>query len=307
MGHSKFLLCPLRAYLTNSLHCMDDVSWINSGTKGQTSRSRSHGLLEVFAVSVLWLRGYFTNMLDVWHKYNPWGDVVSRTISRSKVQRSWSHRLFELFAVSTPWLCDQFNSFHMWHKYNPWGVMCRTPFLGQKVKVTWVIQSFCCVCFMPVWQIHFIHGTNATLMGRCVAHYLLVKRSKVKVTVNFKVRSMATCLFDQFAWYVAQIKAMRGQYVPHHFQVKRSQSGSHRSFKVFAMSTLWLYLTNSLHIGPKYNPWSWGEYVSCTIFSSKVTQVVHIYNIGLGSGWLTGAASIGSLDLLVSILILTVD
>ena len=38
---------------------------------------------------------YFMDYIHMWHKYNPWGDDVSRTISRSIDQRSRSHRSFK--------------------------------------------------------------------------------------------------------------------------------------------------------------------------------------------------------------------
>ena len=65
-------------------------------------RSRSNGLLEVFAVSAPWLCVYLTDSLHMWHKYNPWSNDVSRTTPRPIDQRSRS------------WL-------HMCHKCNTWG------------------------------------------------------------------------------------------------------------------------------------------------------------------------------------------
>ena len=47
------------------------------------------------AVSALWLVAYFMDYIHMWHKYNPWGDDVSRTFSRSIGQRSRSRGSFK--------------------------------------------------------------------------------------------------------------------------------------------------------------------------------------------------------------------
>ena len=47
-----------------------------------------------YAVSALWLFAYFVEYIHMWHKYNPWGDDVSCTNSRSIGQRSRSHGSF---------------------------------------------------------------------------------------------------------------------------------------------------------------------------------------------------------------------
>ena len=66
-------------------------------------RSRSQGSFKVFVASTLWLRAYLTDLLYTWHKYSPWRDDVSRSISRSKGPRSWSHRSLEMKVTQVVW------------------------------------------------------------------------------------------------------------------------------------------------------------------------------------------------------------
>ena len=146
------------------------------------SRSRGHcqmGRLK-FLLSAPWLCAYLTNSLHIWHEYdNPWGDDVSYSISRSKVQRSRSlrllknfahflcgddvthhfqvkrstvkvtHRSFKVFAVPAPCLFDGLASY----KYNPWGKNWPL-FLYEK------------------WQVHFIRCTDMTEVAVCCAPFL---------------------------------------------------------------------------------------------------------------------------------------
>ena len=62
------------------------------------------------------------------------------------------------------------------------------------VKVTWVVGSFCDICSLAIWPIHFIWGTNKTHGG--MTHYTPLPGQKVNVI-------FLLCLFDRFAWYKA--------------------------------------------------------------------------------------------------------
>ena len=44
----------------------------------------------------VWLVAYFMDYIPMWHKYNPWGDNVLCTISRSIGERSRSHGSIKL-------------------------------------------------------------------------------------------------------------------------------------------------------------------------------------------------------------------
>ena len=44
--------------------------------QNKRSRSRSHGLLQVLAMSALWLHPYMAESLHIWHTYDTWGDDV---------------------------------------------------------------------------------------------------------------------------------------------------------------------------------------------------------------------------------------
>ena len=149
----------------------------------------------------------------------------------------------------------------------------------SKVRVTQVVQNFCHVTS----KAHFLFDRFASYLAHiqtmrwwCVMPHFQVKRWKLKVIwviqsfscVHFCcVRSVALCLFDRFASYVAQIQPMKGWCVL--YQVKRSKVKITQSFKLFTVSALWLhaYLTDSFCMQHKYDLWE--EDVSRTIARSK--------------------------------------
>ena len=116
----------------------------------------------------------------------------------------------------------------IWHKYNHVASHFQVNSESSKsyglfeVKVIPIVRSFCCVCSVAPW------------------------------------------LCDWFASYVAQIQLISWQCVTHHFQVKRLKFKVTGTFEIFAVPVLWLcaYLTKSLHMWHKYNPW--GKDMSCT-------------------------------------------
>ena len=87
---------------------------------------------------------------------------------------------------------------------------------------------------------------------------------------------MALCLFNRFASYVGWIQPIRWLCVLYHFYVQSSIIPG--QFQVFAISALWLraYLTNSLHVQHKYNPWRtmcWASFLGQKVKVSSVFDV----------------------------------
>ena len=212
---------------------------------------------------------------------------------------------YKFFCVSTlllhaSWLdhliCDT-NTTHE-------GTMCSTP-KSQRSRLHGLFENLLCGS-APIWPIRVL-WTN-TIHEEKVCHVPLP--GQICCTSFPKdQRSMPHGLFEVFfcplrssmpIWLMqficVQMQPMRWICMVHHFRVKRSRS--HRSFEVFTMSTLWLCFY-SFHMGHKYNLW---DDVSCNTSRSKwsklkVTQVVHIKNVGL---WrLRSATAIRSPDLLV--------
>ena len=126
------------------------------------------------------------------------------------------------------------------------------------VKVIWVVGSFCDVCSLTIWQIHFIWGTNKTHGG--TMHHTPLPGQKVKVT----------CLFCAYLSDSLDIRRKHNSEVTIcHTLFPGQKVKSCRSFEVFAVSASWLhaYLTDSCHMWHKFN--QWGDNVSCTINISR--------------------------------------
>ena len=51
---------------------------------GQNDKGQGHTVILVFFVAAPWPHAYLKDVPHIWFKYIPWGDAVSRTISRSK-------------------------------------------------------------------------------------------------------------------------------------------------------------------------------------------------------------------------------
>ena len=87
------------------------------------------------------------------------------------------------------------------------------------VKVIWVVGSFCDVCSLAIWLIHFIWGTNKTHGGPM--HHTPLPGQKVKVT----------CLFCAYLSDSLDIRCKHNSWgVIHCFQVKRSSHAGRLKF-----------------------------------------------------------------------------
>ena len=126
------------------------------------------------------------------------------------------------------------------------------------VKVIWVVGSFCDVCSMAIWPIHFIWGTNKTHGG--MMHHTPLPGQKVKVIFR-SVPIWPICLI----WGINTTHEVTIS----HTLLPGQKVKSRRSFDVLAVSASWLhaYLTDLCHMWHKFNPWE--DNVSCTINISR--------------------------------------
>ena len=115
---------------------MDGVMMCHAPFLGQMVDSRDHrGRYHVCD------HAHWTALLHMWHKYNPWGGNVSRTISQSQDQRSRQSAL-------------SVTSLHVGHKYNPWGTdMSRTISMSKSSIVNSIVNQYvmlCAVLSLPI-------------------------------------------------------------------------------------------------------------------------------------------------------------
>ena len=116
-----------------------------------------------------------------------------------------------------------------------------------------------------IWRICFIFDSSTTHeVATCLAPFVnhTVKGEGRASLWNFcSVLSMAPCLLDRSVPYVAQIKTEVSD-----VSCTISSSRWHRSFDIIVISApgFCVLLTDSLHMGHKYNPW----FVFRTIFMS---------------------------------------
>ena len=172
----------------------------------QVKRSKAN----VFVWPALWFCTYFTDMLYTLHKYSPWHDDVSQSISRSKVQGQghsgylkWrSHRSFEVFVVSALWLPPYWTeSLHIWHAHNIWGGnMARTIFRtkGQRLRSHRLFKVWPCPFHgvIPIWPNQFIlYVANIHHMRGWVMCHAPSSRWKVKGQGHMGHLNFLLCLF----------------------------------------------------------------------------------------------------------------
>ena len=93
---------------------------------------------------------------------------------------------------------------------------------------------------LPISPISFICGTNTTHDWTMCCEPFLGQRSRSHGSnmCFFCVRSIALCLFDQFASYVAQIQPMTERCVAHDFLAKGQRLRPHWSLKFWACPLL---------------------------------------------------------------------
>ena len=121
---------------------------------------RSHQLLEVFAVTALWLCAYLTYSLHMWYPHDTWGEDVLCTISRSR-----SHGSIKVLAVSSTWLHPFLTySLHMWYTHPMRWQCVAHHFRVQRSRSHGSIKVFAVsLCgSVPSGPIHYKCGTHTT-------------------------------------------------------------------------------------------------------------------------------------------------